>query len=432
LTGQATSPLRPPRARQPELARWLQSRTRTICDTWIARVHAYPPAASGRVLTPPAESPLRQVYAELCASLDSGRFTALDESLGALARDGFRSGYRLSDVLYMIIALNDQAWQAGLAEFLPEQALPLLQALNGVLSSALAHVARTFNEEMQAGMTADLESAQWRLGQLDRAKSNFIGVAAHELKTPLTLIQGYSDILLSDYIDPANEHAVAVARGLASGAKRLQQIVNDMLSVSMIDNEMLALHFQLTSIGHVIDLVVNDLKSDMAGRRVEVQVAEQVGAVQPIYADPQRLYDALGHIIGNGIKYTPDGGHVRISARALSVGQPDEAVIEVVIADDGIGIAPERREHIFEKFYGTTDVMRHSSGRTKFKGGGPGLGLVVAKGVVEAHGGKIWVDSPGYDEVKRPGTSVHILLPMRSTLPDTRDRLQLALDEAAS
>lgn len=332
----------------------------------------------------------------------------------------------------MIIALNDQAWQAGLAEFLPEQALPLLQALNDVLSSALAHVARIFNEEMQAGMTADLESAQWRLAQLDRAKSNFIGVAAHELKTPLTLIQGYSDILLSDHIDPANERAVSVARGLVSGAKRLQQIVNDMLSVSMIDNEMLALHFQLTSIGHVLSLVVNDLKSDMAGRRVDVQVDALVGDVQPIYADPQRLYDAFGHIIGNSVKYTPDGGHVQITARVLSAGQADEAVIEVVVADDGIGIAPERREHIFEKFYGTTDVMRHSSGRTKFKGGGPGLGLVVAKGVVEAHGGKIWVDSPGYDEVKRPGTAVHILLPMRSALPETRDRLRLDLEDAAS
>jgi len=430
LTNTTTSPLRPPRVRQPELALWLQSRTKTVYDSWLARVHAYPPSASGRVLAPLAEADLRRIYTDLCASLETGRFAAFDESLTTITRESYRNSYRLSDLLYILIALTDQVWQASTAEFLPEQALAYMHALNSTLSSALTHVARVYNEEVQAGVAVDLERAQWRLAQLDRAKSSFISIAAHELKTPLTLIQGYSDILISDLIDPNNERAVFVAKGLAAGAKRLQQIVNDMIAVSMIDNEMLALHLQPTSLSHVVHIVVNDLKTEMTDHQVALEIAPFDPTIRPIFADPQRLYDMFTHVIGNSVKYTPDSGHIKIAARLLSPGQDEEPVIEITIADDGIGIAPEHRERIFEKFYGTTDVMRHSSGRTKFKGGGPGLGLVVAKGIVEAHGGKIWVESPGYDEVKRPGTTFHILLPMRTTSPSTHDRLRLDLNPA--
>lgn len=428
MSNTATSPLRPPRVRQPELAHWLLSRTRTVCDTWIARVNAYPPSSSGQPLPLPPESKLRELYADLCSGLDTGRFAEFDASLEMLTRQGYQQGYRLSDLLYMIIALNDQVWQACAAEFLPEQSLAHMQALNATLSGALTFIARTFSEEVQANVAGELEKAQWRLAQLDRAKSSFIGVAAHELRTPLTLIQGYSDILLNDLIDPSNERAVQVANGLVAGSKRLLQIVNDMIAVSMIDNEMLALHFQPTSLSHILNIVATDLKTEMAERSVAIEVKPLPPAVKNIYADPQRLYDAFTHVIGNSIKYTPDGGHVTVDCRVLSPGQNEEPVAEITIADDGIGIAPEHRERIFEKFYGTTDVMRHSSGRTKFKGGGPGLGLVVTKGVIEAHGGKIWAESAGYDEVNRPGTTIYILLPMRTSPPETRDRLQLDLD----
>ena len=429
MTSRPTSPLRPPRTRQPELARWLQSRAGAICDAWIERVLAYPPSAAGRTLTPLAEAQLRQIYAELCSSLDIGHFSAFDGQLAALTREGHRHGYRVTDLQYAIIALDDQAWQAGMAEFLPDQALPHLHALSSTLASALTHVARVYDEEVHARVAAELDKAYGQPTQLDRAKSTFIGIAAHELKTPLTLIQGYSDILLNDVIDPANERAVFIANGLASGAKRLQQIVNDMIAVSMIDSEMLALHFQRTAISYILHVVVTDLKNEMSDRDVALQIEPFDSAIQPIYADSKRLYDAFGHVVGNSIKYTPDGGHVRIAGRLLSPGPAEESVIEITIADDGIGIAPEHRERIFEKFYGTTDMMRHSSGRTKFKGGGPGLGLVVSKGIIEAHGGKIWLESPGYDEVKRPGATCHILLPMRTSPPERHRRLRLNFGE---
>jgi signal transduction histidine kinase len=121
-------------------------------------------------------------------------------------------------------------------------------------------------------------------------------------------------------------------------------------------------------------------------------------------------------VIGNAIKYTPDGGLITVSGREMQ----DEALgacVEITVKDTGIGIDLEHQELIFEKFYQTGAVEVHSSGDTKFKGGGPGLGLAIARGIVQAHRGRIWVESQGYDEANCPGSTFHILLPMAADLP---------------
>ena len=120
------------------------------------------------------------------------------------------------------------------------------------------------------------------------------------------------------------------------------------------------------------------------------------------------------NVITNAIKYTPDGGTITIDGRLLP------GFVEIIVADTGIGISPEHQATIFEKFgqLGSTDL--HSSGKTKFKGGGPGLGLPITRGIIEAHGGTIWVESEGYDEVQLKGATFHILLPTRTEASDPR------------
>jgi signal transduction histidine kinase len=139
------------------------------------------------------------------------------------------------------------------------------------------------------------------------------------------------------------------------------------------------------------------------------------------------MHRVFTHVIGNSIKYTPDGGHIVVSVRRYGA-QPDPMPLaHVSITDDGIGIALEDQERIFDKFYGQTEPLRHSSGRTKFKGGGPGLGLAVAKGIVQAHGGRIWAESPGCDEQLCPGSTFHIVLPIRLEPPEpTRGQERLS------
>ena len=119
----------------------------------------------------------------------------------------------------------------------------------------------------------------------------------------------------------------------------------------------------------------------------------------------------------NAVKYTPDGGTITIAGRQLP------GFVEVTITDTGIGIDLEDQGRIFEKFGQLGAVQQHSSGKTKFKGGGPGLGLPITKGIIEAHGGTIWVESEGYDEVNTPGSTFHILLPLRTSPPDDKKSL---------
>jgi signal transduction histidine kinase len=116
----------------------------------------------------------------------------------------------------------------------------------------------------------------------------------------------------------------------------------------------------------------------------------------------------------NAIKYTPDGGKIIIDGRRLP------GFLEVTVCDTGIGIDPDDIQVIFEKFVRLGNTALHSSSKTNFKGGGPGLGLRIAKGILESHGGTIWVESPGYDEKECPGSTFHLLIPLRTAPPDAK------------
>ncbi len=116
-------------------------------------------------------------------------------------------------------------------------------------------------------------------------------------------------------------------------------------------------------------------------------------------------------MIVNAIKFTPDGGSIFINANPVDANGTGQ-FCEIQIRDTGIGIDPANHKIVFEKLYQLGKVELHSSGRTKFKGGGPGLGLAIAAGIVKAHRGKIWVESPCYDEEKLPGSTFFIQIPM--------------------
>ena len=116
-------------------------------------------------------------------------------------------------------------------------------------------------------------------------------------------------------------------------------------------------------------------------------------------------------LIVNAIKYTPDGGTVTVSTRVTTMDE-DIPCVEIVIKDTGIGLDEEHHELIFEKFYQVGGVELHSSGKTTFKGGGPGLGLAIVRGVAHAHSGKVWVESTGHDETNFPGSTFYLQLPL--------------------
>jgi signal transduction histidine kinase len=196
-----------------------------------------------------------------------------------------------------------------------------------------------------------------------------------------------------------------------------------MLDVSQIDVENMDLNFVETSLASIVKLAIEPYGEAIHSRNLTL-VARGLRNLPPIYADYKRLVQAFDNLITNAIKFTSDGGKINVTGEIFEKdtdGQPKS--VRITIEDTGIGIDPEHQQLIFEKFYRVGSTTLHSTGSTKFKGAGPGLGLPIAKGIIEGHGGRIWVESPGYDDEAFPGSSFHIVLPLRPQAMDARERM---------
>jgi signal transduction histidine kinase len=259
----------------------------------------------------------------------------------------------------------------------------------------------------------DTKKAYDELERLDRTKSDFIGVASHELRTPLTSLRGSSQILLNDPDIKENPLHQELVSTIYSSAVRLHEIVDSMLDMIKIDSRALQLYPKPLSVPALIQAVCNSFAKSVAERNLTL-TAEDMQGLPEIEADLDALRKVFGNLVVNAIKYTPDGGMITISGRAVASGEKDlPEGIQVVVSDTGIGIDPKLQELIFMKFYQTGQLALHSTSKTQFKGGGPGLGLAIARGIVEAHGGKLWVESPGFDEKTCPGSKFYVFLPLR-------------------
>jgi len=302
-----------------------------------------------------------------------------------------------------------------------QDALNLIESLTPIFLHANKYSARSEHERKITEISRNLEQANQALERLEKSKSKFIAIAAHELKTPLTLIEGYTAMLRDQLVGSSDDYQMNVLlRGIDNGTHRLREIIDDMIDVSLIDNNLLALKFQPFWVSRMLNDLKSECEKKLGQRRLRLTISQFAGGNDLNFGDGERLYQAFRNILLNAIKYTPDGGMIDIDGRLLP------GFIEVTIRDTGIGIAPEDQIRIFEKFSSLTDVSLHSSGKTKFKGGGAGLGLPITRGIIEAHGGSIWVESDGYDEVNCPGATFHVLLPMRKHLRMIDQRAFLA------
>jgi signal transduction histidine kinase len=256
----------------------------------------------------------------------------------------------------------------------------------------------------------DLQHTNKVLHNLDRNKLEFIQVAAHELRTPLTVLKGYVNVLRSLPDIQGNATVNEVISGINKGADRMHEVVNMMLDVTRIDNEAVRVSLAVVSLKGIIADTVPELAKAAEERKITI-IIDQDENLPTIKADPSLIQKALYHLIVNAIKFTPDGGKVFIRSYATKT-EKNAPAIEVSIRDTGIGLDREHHELVFEKFYQVGDSSVHSSGKTTFKGGGPGLGLAIVYGVAKAHGGKTWVESPGHDEVNFPGSTFYLQLPL--------------------
>lgn len=296
--------------------------------------------------------------------------------------------------------------------------LELMQTLGDQTVVALQN-ARLFSEindqnEHIRYLNIDLVDQNEKLEIMDRVKSDFITIASHELRTPLTQVKGYADILSAMNEENAltREQTREIVGHINRATLQLERLITAMLDASQLDVDGMQLTFVKTQLDTVLRLAVEPLIQAMRERRIHLEI-DGIEQLPPIYADFKRLVQAFTNLLGNAVKYTPDNGNIFVKAAIVQGQSFEEEFVEIVIRDTGIGIDPKFHALIFEKFFRIGDPQLHSTGNTKFKGAGPGLGLPIAKGVIEAHGGRIWVESDAEDENRLPGTSFNIVLPVQ-------------------
>lgn len=385
-----------------------------IRPAWIERVGQE--LARGMEVRAGFEEQLSRFFDLLEQSVTTGDPAWMDSILLDWAKSSTETDleeglYHVSFLINRMMALTIQVAREALTK---QQALDFLAAVIPIYTYGLGVVARYEMETRVEHISSEMDKVQKQMQRVDKSKSAFISVAAHELKTPLTLIEGYAS-MMEDLMRENNGVSLeSLIAGIGTGIDRLRTIVDDMIDVSMIDNNLLQLNFQPIQVSQMVDALSIEFGTIMRNRKLTMDIQNYEGDRQWIYVDSARIMQALRNVINNAIKYTPDGGRISINGRKLP------GFIEVIITDTGIGISPENQAVIFEKFGQLGRVELHSSGKTKFKGGGPGLGLPIARGILEAHGGSIWVESQGYDEIRCPGSTFHILVPARIESPDPK------------
>ena len=256
----------------------------------------------------------------------------------------------------------------------------------------------------------ELEVANQQLRELDRLKSDFIVLVSHELRTPLTLISGYAH-LLNERLKQADEAVpaslvAADAQGLSQGVTRMRAVVNEIIRVARIASGTLDLALGPVRLPEIVEDTYLSLRQVCQQRRLKVQIGD-LKRLPVIEGDGTQLRTAIEQVLSNAIKYTPDGGSIFVVGRTV-----DNRAVDLIIRDTGIGIPPQDQRRIFEQFYVLGAIEHHSTSKSAFQGGGLGLGLAIAKGIIEAHNGRIWVESERRDPDKLPGSTFHILLPI--------------------
>ena len=233
-------------------------------------------------------------------------------------------------------------------------------------SDELGQLAASFNQ-----MASQLEEVENKRRQL-------IGDVTHELRTPLTSIKGYMEGLVDGVLPAAPE----TYNQIHNEASRLARLVDDLQELSRVEANAFSLDIRSTDISPLVGTIVKRLSPQATKKRITLR-SDLPANLQHVLADEDRITQVLTNLVANALQYTPEDGSVTISA----VQKEDEVIVSV--KDTGIGIPPEHLENLFTRFY------RVDKSRSRNAGGGSGIGLTIARHLVEAHGGHIWVESDG-------------------------------------
>ena len=319
---------------------------------------------------------------------------------GVLVVDGRGRILMINDALRNLLSLS-----SDVADKMPLEVIRNAE-LEGAIRKALQEgesVALELNLNKSGGKTVEvnvvgiLPSSEWmgqedegirgaiavfhditRLKELEKVRQDFVANVSHELRTPLTTIKGYAETLLEGALK--EEVAFRFVQVIKRHTDRLTKIVEDLLMLSKIESKEFQLKIEVISLRDLIDDVIDFIREAAERKKISIS-RNEILSFLIMEADRNYLEQILTNLLDNAIKYTPEGGKVTISAI-----EKDQREIQFSIQDNGIGIPTEDLPRIFERFY------RVDKGRSQ-ELGGTGLGLSIVKHLVQAHGGRVWVES---------------------------------------
>ncbi|MDD5318375.1 MAG: ATP-binding protein [Candidatus Pacebacteria bacterium] len=297
----------------------------------------------------------------------------------------------LTFILWLFILIRT-LFSEGIREQLANGALFVISLILGgfLIRSVLSEVKT--REKIQL-LADDLEKANERLQELDQQKSEFVSLASHQLRGPLAAVKGYASLILEGDFGPISDPVKEAIEKMFKSTQDLVVLVGDYLDVSRIEQGRMKYDFSQFDLKELVSTVVAELRPtiETAKLSIDFNADEQPGSTPTsflINADKGKIKQVIGNIIDNAVKYTPKGSiHVWIK-KILREGKPK---ILITISDTGVGIPPEVLPRLFEKFTRAPDANK-----TNIMG--TGLGLYVAKKIIEAHNGRVWAESAGRDK----------------------------------
>jgi PAS domain S-box-containing protein len=286
-----------------------------------------------------------------------------------------------------------------------------------------------------------LEETNRELERLDHMKSNFLAMASHELRTPLTYVLSGAELLKSELAGRLSAEENRVVEVIRQGGQRLDGIVQDLLEAARIESQSLYLAHEPVDLATIIAEVGTTFRPVFEQRNLAYRMLDFPAPIE-LFGDTHHLRKTFHRLLENAVKFTPEGGEIEIgaairTAAELKPREPAlrpfsaaffrnlnaEQLLQVTVRDSGVGIDPEEQPRIFDRFYEIGPIAEHFTSHTSFGGKGVGLGLSLVKGMVEAHGGMVWVESAGTTggTGDAGGSAFHVLLPLAATTSEAVD-----------
>ena len=363
--------------------------------------------------------------------------TANDQTVGVFFLFARHKHLYRRDEINLLLAIGRQLGTAV-------QGANLFEALawQNRLTQASNRELRISRQRLRDNLSRMTESKR-SLEHLERMKSQFLALASHELRTPLTYILSGGELLADRFGSSLDKDGKLALSAVRQGGLRLNEVVGDLLEVARIESQDLYLSREPVVAFDLVTRLHEEFQPRMDERNLRLEINQFPKAIR-FSGDAHHLRRTFGRLLENAVKFTPAGGVITISGRLrysaeimarrdqlasfsprfFRTPSPDP-LLQITIRDSGVGIDPDEQLRIFDKFYEVGDIASHFTSTSRFGGKGVGLGLALVKGVIEAHGGMVWVESSG--TAAGNGSAFHLLLP--AIAPETESAAAPALAE---